>query len=308
MNSFGITLQTSASPCPVPIRSEKAVIYKACALAAAFLVLQGVSLKAQDSAGFKSLVERVAQNEKRNRLLEMSYVYEVTRQKISLGKNSEALESESHTFEVTPLEDGDYRRLIKKNGQPLSEKEARKEQQKLDESIQKRSHLSKSEREKLERKRSERSRKEEQFWEEGLKAFDLALSGEENLQGRKLLSFVVTPRESYVPPDSDLRVLKKIKGKVWVDEAEAQINRAEIEFIEDFKLGAGFLAKVNRGSTLKVWQRKVNDEAWFPYHSEVIANGRVLVFKGFNLKFVSDFSNYRKFETQVNIVPAVTTE
>jgi hypothetical protein len=281
---------------------------KACFHLAVFLLLPGVYLQADDSLRFKSLVERVAENEKRNRLLEMSYVFEFTRQKISLGKNAEPLESESHTFEVTPLEDGDYRRLIKKNEQPLSEKEARKEQQKLDESIQERSSLSKSEREKLERKRSERRRKEAQFWDEGLKAFDLALSGEENLQGRKVLSFVVTPRADYVPQDSDLRVLKKIKGRVWVDEAEAQIIRAEIEFIEDFKLGAGFLAKVNRGSTLKVWQRKVNDEAWFPYHSEVIANGRVLVFKGFNLKFVSDFSNYRKFETQVNILPAASAE
>jgi len=35
---------------------------------------------------FKSLAQRVAENEKRNRLPEMSYVYEVTRQKFSLGK------------------------------------------------------------------------------------------------------------------------------------------------------------------------------------------------------------------------------
>jgi hypothetical protein len=96
------------------------------------LLLQGFHLQADDGLRFKSLAQRVAENEKRNRLLEMSYVYEVTRQKISLGKNSEALQSESHTFEVTPLEEGDYRRLIKKDGQPLSEKEARKEQQKLD--------------------------------------------------------------------------------------------------------------------------------------------------------------------------------
>ena len=272
------------------------------------LLLQGFHLQADDNLRFKSLVQRVAQNEKRNRLLEMSYVYEVTRQKISLGKNSQVLESESHTFEVTPLEEGDYRRLVKKDGKPLSEKEARKEQEKLDQSIRKHSLLSKSEREKLEKKRSERRRKEEQLWDEGLKAFDLALSGEEKLEGRKALIFTVTPRADYVPKDSDLKILKIIKGKIWVDESEAQIHRAEIEFIEDFKLGAGFLAKVNRGSTLKVWQRKVNDEAWFPYHSEVVANGRMLVFKGFNLKFVSDFANYRKFETQVNIVPVGTAE
>jgi len=290
------------------IQVERSVIPKACFHLTILLLLRGVYLQADDSLPFKSLVERVAENEKRNRLLEMSYVYEVTRQKISLGKNSETLESESQTFEVTPLEDGDYRRLIKKNGQPLPEKEARKQQQKLDESIQVHSRLSKSEREKLERKKSERRRKEAQFWDEGLKAFDLALSGDENLQGRKVLVFIVTPRANYVPTTSDLSVLKKIKGRAWVDEAEAQIIRAEIEFIEDFKLGAGFLAKVNRGSTLKVWQRKVNDEAWFPDHSEVVANGRVLVFKGFNLRLVSDFSNYRKFETQVNLVPAENAE
>jgi hypothetical protein len=99
---------------------------------------------------------------------------------------------------------------------------------------------------------------------EGLKAFDFAISGNENMEGRKALICVVTPRASYVPTNSDLSILKKIKGKIWIDETEAQIIRAEIEFIEDFKLGAGFLAKVNRGSTLKVWQRKVNNEVWFP--------------------------------------------
>ena len=275
---------------------------------AVLLLFQGVYFQADDSVRFKSLVQRVAENEKRNRLLEMSYVYEVTRQKFSLGNNSEVLEAESQTFEVTPLEDGDYRRLVKKDGKALSEKEARKEQEKLDNNIRKHSRLSQSERENLEKKRSERRRKEEQLWDEGLKAFDLVLSGEEHFDGRKALMFIVTPRAGYIPGDSDLKILKIIKGRIWVDEVEAQINRAEIEFIEDFKLGAGFLAKINRGSTLKVWQRKVNDEAWFPYHSEVVANGRVLVFKGFNLKFVSDFTNYRKFETQVNIVPVATTE
>lgn len=286
----------------------KRVVDKSCACLAVVLLFQRICLQGDDSLRFKSLVQRVAENEKRNRLLEMSYVYEVTRQKVSLGRNSEALESESHTFEVTPLPEGDYRRLIKKDGKPLTEKEARKEQEKLNESIQKHARLSKSQRENLERKRSERRRKEEQFWDEGLKAFELALSGEENVGGRRTLILTVTPRASYIPKDSDLKILKMIKGKIWVDESEAQISRAEIEFIADFKLGAGFLAKVNRGSTLKVWQRKVNDEAWFPFHSEVVANGRVLVLKGFNLKFVSDFSNYRKFETHVNIVPAATAE
>lgn len=274
----------------------------------ALLILQIASVQAGERPETESLAKRVGENAKRSRLLEMSYVYELTRQKITLGKNFEPLESESHTFEVTPLEEGDYRRLIKRNGQSLSEKEARKEQEKLEASLRARANVSKSEVERLARKRTERRKKEARLWDEGLKAFDLAVAGQEKVEGRTLLIFDVTPRANYVPTDSDLKILKKIKGKVWVDEAEAQIARAEIEFIEDFKLGAGFLAKVNKGSTLKIWQRKVNNEAWFPHHSEVVANGRILVFKGFNLKFVSDFSNYRKFETSVSIMPAAAGE
>ena len=76
------------------IQVERSVIPKACFHLTILLLLQAVYLQADDSLRFKSLVERVAENEKRNRLLEMSYVFEVTRQKISLGKNAEPLESE----------------------------------------------------------------------------------------------------------------------------------------------------------------------------------------------------------------------
>jgi hypothetical protein len=137
---------------------EKRVITKS-SVHLAVLLLLGVCFQADDSVRFHSLAQRVAENEKRNRLLEMSYVYEVTREKIYLGRNGEPLESESQTFEVIPLEEGDYRRILKKNGKPLPEKDAQREQQKLDESIQKRSRLSKAERERLEGKTRERRRR-----------------------------------------------------------------------------------------------------------------------------------------------------
>ena len=79
------------------------------------------------------------------------------------------LESESYTFEVIPLEDGEYRRPIKRNGQPLPEKEARKEQEKLEASTRAHTNLAKPELDKLEKKRSERRRKEAQLWDEGLR-------------------------------------------------------------------------------------------------------------------------------------------
>ncbi len=253
-----------------------------------------------------TLLRRVSENQRRSRLLEMSYVYEVTRTQMTLGQNSEVKKSESLTFEITPVEDGEYRRLIKRDGQPLSDNEAKKEQRKLEESLRQRVANS-TERSRLERKRAERRRKETQFWDEVLKAFEFRPAIDDTYHGRRVLAFDAIPRPRYVPADNDLKILKKIQGRLWVDEAEAQIVRADIEFIEDLKFGAGFLAKINKGGTLKIWKTKVNDEAWFPNRSEVVVNGRIVVFKNFNLKFVSEFSNYRRFETEVIFRPAEGT-
>jgi hypothetical protein len=277
------------------------------------LLLLGTGLnqaivEANDSAGLQTLLWTVAENVKKNRLLEMTYVYEVTRNKLTLDEDSEVKDSESLTFEVIPLEDGDYRRLIKRNGQPLSDGDARKEEQKLEASIKKRVNLSESQQAKLAAKRAERRRREEQLWNEVPKAFDFMPAGRETQHGRTVLIFDALPRPEYSPSDGELKILKKIKGRLWIDEEDSQISRADIQFVEDIKFGLGFLAKVNKGGSLKIWQKKVNSEVWFPYHSEVLVNGKIALFKGFNLKFVSDFRNYRRFETRVDFSPATTTD
>jgi hypothetical protein len=261
-------------------------------------------VKAEGPENAPEYIHKIAENVKKNRILEMSYTFEVTHQKLTLGRSAEVKDSETRTYEITPLEDDYYRKLIKKDGKSLSEQEALSEEKKLEESLKRQTHLSISERNKLEKKKMERRRKEEQFWNEVTKAFDFMEVGGEEVEGRPTRVFQAVPRAQYVPGESDFELLKKIKGKIWVDRVDDQVSRADVEFIEDIRFGGGFLAKVNKGGTFTVLQKKVNDEVWFPSHSEVVVNGRLLLFKGFNLKILSDFGNYRKFETSVNFVPA----
>jgi hypothetical protein len=262
------------------------------------------TVQAGGPASGPEYIHKIAENVKKNRILEMSYTFDVTHQKQTLGRNGELKDSESRTYEITPLEDDYYRKLVKKDGKPLSDQEARNEGKKLEENLKRQTHLSISERNKLEKKKMERRRKEEQFWNEVVKAFDFAEVSGETVEGRSTRVFTAIPRAQYVPEDSDFELLKKIKGKIWVDRVDDQVSRADVEFIEDIRFGGGFLAKVNKGGTFTVLQKKVNDEVWFPSHSEVLVNGRLLLFKGFNLKILSEFGNYRKFETSVNFVPA----
>ena len=273
------------------------------ASAAAFLVSER-KVQAEEPAGGADYIHKIAENVKKNRILEMSYMFEVTHQKLTLGRNAEVKDNETRTYEITPLEDDYYRKLIKKDGKPLSEQEARSEEKKLQESLKRQTNLSASERTKLEKKKTERRQKEEQFWNEVVKAFDFIEVSRETVEGRPARVFKAVPRAQYVPEDSDFELLKKIKGKIWVDTADDQVLRADVEFIDDIRLVGGLLAKVNKGGTFSVVQKKVNDEVWFPSHSEIVVNGRLLLVKGFNLKILSDFGNYRKFETSVNFVPA----
>ena len=263
-----------------------------------------LSSESSEVAPLQLFLKKMIENQKQNRLLEMVYTYEMKRQTQVLGRG-QPTQTKLETFEVIPLEDGDYKRRIEKDGKVLSESERQKEQAKLEQEFRRRAGLSEAEKAKLEKKRRERQQKEEKFWAEILRAFDFHQAGQEEQQGRITRVIDFYPRTEYNPPKEydDFRLLKKVKGRIWVDENDFQVSRGHVEFIEDFKMGAGLLIKINQGATYSVLQSKVNDEVWLPSHDELSAQGHLFLFKGFGLKVVNDYSGYRRFQTQVNLRP-----
>jgi hypothetical protein len=207
-------------------------------------------------------------------------------------------------YEIVPLESGEYHKLIRKNGKPLPEKELRKEQEKLEKSAARQASLSARQKNKLEKERQEKLRKEEQAWNDVLNAFEISLEGHEQLDGRPVTILGFTPQPGYSPSTDETRLLKQIKGKAWIDDEDFQIVRLDAEIVEDLKFGGGFLAKIKKGGTISFFQQKVNREVWLPSRSESYLNARILLVKGFNLKVVNTFSNYRKYETSVKLTPA----
>ena len=258
-----------------------------------------------DSPPLQLFLEKMIKNQRQNRLLEMSYTYEMKKQTQVLD-HGQSTETKSETFEVIPLEDGDYKRRVQKDGKDLSESERQKEQAKLEEEFRKRAGLTEAEKAKLETKRRERRQKEEKLWTEVLLAFDFYQVGEDEQGGRRTRIIDFSPRANYEPPreyGDFFKVLRKVKGRIWVDEADCQIFRGNVQFIQDFKIGAGMVLKINQGAVYSVLQSKINDEVWLPLHDEITAEGRLFLFKTFGLKIVNDYSGYRRFETKVNFRP-----
>ena len=273
----------------------------------AFLLANPILLAAVDlnqEAELRGFVAQVAENERKNRFREMGYFYRLQRDRIILDRRGREKKRSSSTYEVIPLDDGVYRKLIRRNGQPLSEKEARKQQKKAEARLRRQRTLSPAGRARLERKHAERRRKEALFWEDAVRAFHFHYRGEEVLDGRAVAVVDLLPRQEYRPAEKELWILDKLQGRIWIDRQDLQVTQVDMEFVKPVKVGGGLVARLHKGSTLWVRQEKLRDEVWFPRRFELTMNGRIFLLKGFNMRMIGEFSDYRRFGTSVRMLPA----
>ena len=99
---------------------------------------------------------------------------------------------------------------------------------------------------------------------------------------------------------------KELNGIVAIDEQDKSIQHLEGRFANSYKVGAGLVADVSKGTSFDYTARRINDEAWFP--SEINAQGhiRYLLFFSLNGTLHVTFSDYHKFKATTTISPAFT--
>ena len=215
----------------------------------ALLLANPILLAAVDlnrEADLRRFVAQVAENERKNRFREMGYFYRLQNHRIILDRRGREKKRTSSTYEVIPLDDGVYRKLIRRNGKPLSEREARKQQRKAEARLRRQRNPSPKGRAKRERKQAERRRKEALFWEEAVRAFHFHYRGEEVLNGRPVAVVDLLPREKYRPPRKGI-----------VDSGQAQgpdMDRQRGPAVESGRDGVRQAREVSRGAGGQVVQ------------------------------------------------------
>ena len=93
---------------------------------ALFLLSSAAAETERESA--RALLERVIENQEQNQERQREYMFVETVTTEYLAKDESVKRAESETFEVTPAPGGEYRRLVARNGHPLSLEEKRKEE------------------------------------------------------------------------------------------------------------------------------------------------------------------------------------
>jgi hypothetical protein len=219
-----------------------------------------------------------------------------------LGKHGEVKSTDIKTFDINFYYGREYQRLVQINDKPLDEQEQKKEEEKLNKFLAKYRDESESERE----KRLEKEKKERQegrlFLKDVVNAYDFRLLGEEVIDGVGTWVIEANPRPDFHPTQPHADMLKKIKGKVWIEKKNYNWVKVDAEATDTISFGL-FLFRIHPGFRFSFQQSFVNNEVWVMKRLDIEGGARIALFKNENIEQEDVLSNFRKFVTTVKILP-----
>lgn len=254
-----------------------------------------------------ALLEEVGKNEdKVDELLE-KYTYTQTTVSREINKNGQMVVKESETHELTFYKGNRIRRLIAKNGQPLSAKDEADETKKIEKRIR---EIEKKEAEKARKAEKEREVAQENTGnpdpERGqrisiadvLRASKLVNPRRERFRGRDVIVFDFEPLPGYKPRKDYEKFFGKMAGAIWIDAADKQVARVEAKLVDSYKIAGGLLASLKEGGSFVLEQERVNNEIWLPTRADINLGVKVLLVKGLNFNQIVTYGNYKRFNVE----------
>jgi hypothetical protein len=226
-----------------------------------------------------------------------NYTYQQHQQDREFDAKGSVTKTETETSEVLILGGRPYEKVVEKNGKPLSENDARKEQEKMDRELARRLNLSAAQKAKLERERVENHKYVRQLPD----AFNFTLQGEETVSGKRAWVIDAEPKPDFKPTTPQARFFTKMRGRIWVDQSEYQWVKAEAEILETISMGLA-LFRLAPGGLIRFEQTRVNDELWLPAHVYIRAEARVAYVKKIRTEIELDYKDYKKFQSESRMV------
>ena len=217
--------------------------------------------------------------------------YTYTEQEVqhNLDGKGKVKSTETKTYEIMEVYGEQIQRLIEKDGKSLSEKDAAKEEAKIQKAIDKRKNESEGDRRKREQKQEKDREEGRKFVREVAEAYNFKLVGTESVGGREVWVIDGEPRPGFVPHMKEGKFLSKFHGRVWVDKSDLQLAKMDVECLDTVTWGL-FLARFHKGSRFTLEQTRVNDEVWLPRQLAAKIDVRLALLKNFNVDLWSKVS------------------
>ena len=250
------------------------------------------------------LMHDVEENQRKAEAVEKDYIYHSTAMLQQRNNSGQVKKTEANEYDHFWSEGVPVRKLIVKNGKPLSPDELKKEDDKISKDVKK----AKEKREKAatEGKPTDPAGNEEITVSRLLELGTFTNPRRVQLNGRDTIAVDYTGDPKAKTRNSAEAAVKNLAGTAWIDEQDSVLSRVEGRFVNSFKVGAGLVVNIQKDTHFVMEQTKVNSEVWLPASIQAEGAARVLLFFNFNGTIRSVDSNYRKFRTTSTVLPVTT--
>ena len=203
----------------------------------------------------------------------------------------------SETNEILILGGRPYERLTARDDKPLSAREERREQAKLDRELAKRQHESPAEQARYQKERTE----ERAFIREIPDAFTFRLVKTDTVSNQPAWVIEAQPKPGYRAIHSQAKDFAKVRATIWIEQATYHWVKVDADVLNTISVDFGLL-RVAPGSSMHFEQTRVNNEIWLPSSMLVRFEVRVALLKVLRGEYDIRYNDYRKFQSDSKIV------
>jgi hypothetical protein len=244
-----------------------------------------------ESLSAREIVDRcVARSETQNKAMKgANFESESVTKNQKLDGDGNITETETLLHRQYPLNGAVYEELVEKNGRPLTEKEAEKEQENKEAFI-----------EETEERRMRgdylQPEKEQaiQFDAYFASKYDYELVDTEWVRNYRCWKISFRPKEGKLPVRNRMdNALNQLSGTFWVSQDDYGLARVEFSMSKPFKYWGGLLAVV-RKTDGSVDYTRVGSNVWLPLYFNLKLDIRIMLFKSIRQMITKDWKNYRQ--------------
>ena len=282
-----------------PTKQTHSILAVSVVLGAGFAIPPAFGQNAAQNSGQDALeiVKKSIDRDFEDFARQKDYTYQEREQDKEFDTKGAVTKTETATSEVMILGGRPYEKLVAKDDKPLSERDARKEQEKMDRELTKRQNMSAAERAQQEKKREENRK----FLRELPQAFHFRMGGEDVVSGKPCWVILADPNPDFRPNTMQEKFLSKVRAKMWIDKNEYQWVKADAEVLDTVSFGMA-LFRISPGGLIHFEQTRVNDDVWLPSKIEIRADARLAYVKKIRTEIDITYKDYRKFQAESKIV------
>ena len=252
-----------------------------------------------------TLMHAVETNQRVSEAIRKNYMYKSVQTEQDTDGHGGVKKTETKEYDIFWVEGVPVQRMTKKNGNPLSAAEQKKESEEIDKEVAK----AKEKRAKADAQGKETSPRGDEVITVSrlLELGSFTNARRVTWKGRDTIVVDFTGDPKAKTKNRFENVIRDLAGTVWVDEQDKVLVKAQGHFLNAFKIGGGLLVSIQKGTSFGLEQKKINDEVWLPAVLEGQGEARALLLFKFNGSLRAVESDYRKFRTTSTILPGLST-